>query len=522
MKRMIKLSVVIVIAMMSITSMALLFTERPDGMYYQQGNKVTPPRNLQARGYNGYIELEWEAPAQGSGDVAAYMIYRSLSSDYQSYYLQVDDENFTYSDYNVDNGRTYYYWVRALTEDSDMTDFSNRAEATPYGTSPPTPPQNLKAYPGDSRIMLDWDKPEDEGGSSIVNYKVYRSTSPGEETQAYTIGTGTQFTDYDVTNGQTYYYLVSALNSVGESTHSNEAYATPSSDISEPSSPRNLEAFAGNGFVELHWDEPLDDGGSAIQYYIVYRDSDYTLNREYETDGDLTFYYDDRVQNGDEYFYKVSAVNAQGEGLISSEVKVRPTSANIPSAPKNLQATPGDSEVLLQWDEIDDDIEIDYYHIYRGKNPNNLDYHSRVLGNETDLIDTTVLNGQTYYYMVRVISGGKVGLSSNIDSATPMVGLEFDTDTGDTDEKGSSFPWWILGVLIIVILVVVVLYVYMQGQKEPKGPGTHEWQQSTEEEQPPPPPGQAQQQQEQQPPPPPPGQTQQQSVAEEDEWMIER
>ncbi len=124
--------------------------------------------------------------------------------------------------------------------------------------------------------------------------------------------------------------------------------------------------------------------------------------------------------------------------------------------------------------------------------------------------------------MVRVISGGKVGLSSNIDSATPMVGLEFDTDTGDTDEKGSSFPWWILGVLIIVILVVVVLYVYMQGQKEPKGPGTHEWQQSTEEEQPPPPPGQAPQQQQQQTPPPPPGQAQQQSVAEEDEWMIER
>ncbi|MFO7992520.1 MAG: fibronectin type III domain-containing protein, partial [Thermoplasmata archaeon] len=264
MKRMIKLSVVIVIAMMSMCSMALLFNDTQDDMYYQQGNKVTPPRNLQARGFNGYIELEWEAPAQNSGDVAAYMIYRSLSSDYQNYYLQVDKSNLTYTDYNVENGRTYYYWIRALTENDEMTDFSNRAEATPYGTSPPTPPRDLKAYPGNSRIILDWDKPEDDGGSSLVNYKIYRSTTPGEEVQAYTVGTGTQFTDYDVTNGQIYYYVVSALNSVGESAHSNEAYATPSSTITKPSSPRNLEAYAGNGFVELHWNEPLDDGGSAV------------------------------------------------------------------------------------------------------------------------------------------------------------------------------------------------------------------------------------------------------------------
>jgi hypothetical protein len=76
-------------------------------------------------------------------------------------------------------------------------------------------------------VSLQWSPPSSNGGAAITNYNVYRATAPGAETLLTQLGNVTSYTDTAVTNGTTYYYQVSAVNSVGEGALSNERSAMP-------------------------------------------------------------------------------------------------------------------------------------------------------------------------------------------------------------------------------------------------------------------------------------------------------
>jgi N-acetylneuraminic acid mutarotase len=92
---------------------------------------------------------------------------------------------------------------------------------------PPSAPRNLAATAGQGEVILNWVAPVSDSGSSISGYKIYRARSAGLETLLKTVGPVLGYTDSGLTNGLTYYYQVSALNSVGEGPKSNEASATP-------------------------------------------------------------------------------------------------------------------------------------------------------------------------------------------------------------------------------------------------------------------------------------------------------
>jgi hypothetical protein len=92
----------------------------------------------------------------------------------------------------------------------------------------PSVPQNLNAAAGNAQVSLSWSAPLSDGGSAITNYRVYRSVSSGAESLLATLSNVLTYVDTGVINGQTYYYKVTAVNSIGESALSNEASATPS------------------------------------------------------------------------------------------------------------------------------------------------------------------------------------------------------------------------------------------------------------------------------------------------------
>jgi PKD repeat protein len=91
----------------------------------------------------------------------------------------------------------------------------------------PSSPQNLVATAGDAQITLAWSLPEDDGGSPITNYRIYRGTVSGNLSLLIELGNISGYTDTNLTNGVTYYYQVSALNGAGEGPRSTEASATP-------------------------------------------------------------------------------------------------------------------------------------------------------------------------------------------------------------------------------------------------------------------------------------------------------
>jgi len=133
----------------------------------------------------------------------------------------------SYSDTGLAAGTTYHYRVYAYNSGGD-SDYSNEASATTAEeTTPPAPPTNLGATPGDSVVELTWDSSSE---SDLAGYTVYRATTSGGPYSALTpsLLSAPSYTDSPVTNGTTYYYVVTASDINGnESEYSSEASATP-------------------------------------------------------------------------------------------------------------------------------------------------------------------------------------------------------------------------------------------------------------------------------------------------------
>jgi PKD repeat protein len=101
----------------------------------------------------------------------------------------------------------------------------------------PSAPGILVATAATDEVLLSWTPPASNGGSAITNYTIYRGTTSGGETVLATIGDILYYTDTNVTDGQLYYYKVSAINAVGTGANSIEASATPTKPTTMPGFP---------------------------------------------------------------------------------------------------------------------------------------------------------------------------------------------------------------------------------------------------------------------------------------------
>ncbi|MEM4292862.1 MAG: right-handed parallel beta-helix repeat-containing protein [Thermoplasmata archaeon] len=95
---------------------------------------------------------------------------------------------------------------------------------------PPSAPTGLTATPGDREVLLRWQPPADDGGSPIIAYTVYWGPQSGSYSNNQDVGNVLTYMVEGLTNGQTYYFAVSAKNAIGEGQKSNEVSATPSSN----------------------------------------------------------------------------------------------------------------------------------------------------------------------------------------------------------------------------------------------------------------------------------------------------
>jgi len=89
------------------------------------------------------------------------------------------------------------------------------------GNAPATP-TGLSATAGNQQVSLTW-----TASATATSYHVKRGTTTGGPYTTVGSPTATSYTDSGLTNGTAYYYVVSAVNSNGESGNSSEVSATP-------------------------------------------------------------------------------------------------------------------------------------------------------------------------------------------------------------------------------------------------------------------------------------------------------
>lgn len=94
------------------------------------------------------------------------------------------------------------------------------------GGTPPVAPAGLTATAGNAQVALSW-----TASSGAASYNVKRAATSGGPYGTIASPSATNYTDTGLTNGTTYYYVVSAVNSAGESANSAQASAMPALPI---------------------------------------------------------------------------------------------------------------------------------------------------------------------------------------------------------------------------------------------------------------------------------------------------
>src|SRR6202790_4489979 len=274
-------------------------------------NAPSAPTGLTATAANALVNLTWNA----SFGATAYYVKRSTTTG--SPYTQIATPTTTsYADNSVTNGTKYYYVVSAYNSYGQSAN-SAEVSATPTPPPPPGVPAGLQAIAGNAQASLTW-----SASTGATSYHVKRSTANGGPYTQVSAPTAANFTDAGLTNGTTYYYVVSALNSAGESANSSQASATPIAPVTPPATPTGLQATAGNAQVNLTWTA----SAGATSYHVKRSTASggpYTQVAAPTTTSDA----DTGLTNGTIYYYVVSALNAAGESANSSQVSATPVNA---------------------------------------------------------------------------------------------------------------------------------------------------------------------------------------------------
>jgi len=180
---------------------------------------AAPPANVQladnVTSSNQSPTITW---SQVSGAVG-YILYRANSTNgpfsFPGNYVQ-SVTTTTYTDANLITNTLYAYEVVAMNAGGVSR------PSVVVSTVPPSP-ASLGATAGNRQILLNW-----SASAGATSYTIKRGSSSGSETTLVTGITGTSYTDTNLNNGTTYYYLVTATGPGGTSGNSPEASATPS------------------------------------------------------------------------------------------------------------------------------------------------------------------------------------------------------------------------------------------------------------------------------------------------------
>ncbi len=184
------------------------------------GTLSAVPSGVTATPGNSQVTLRWSAASLAT----SYRVMRSTKSG--GPYSQIAAPTWNgFTDVSVDNGTTYYYTIQSA-DSSGESARSAQVSATPAATVSGAP-TGLTAEPGNSQVVLRW-----SAVSNATSYHLKRSTSSNGAFSEIAAPTWEGYTDTGVTNGDTYYYAVSAITSSGESANSSVASAKPANTSS--------------------------------------------------------------------------------------------------------------------------------------------------------------------------------------------------------------------------------------------------------------------------------------------------
>ncbi|MFW5438882.1 hypothetical protein [Paenibacillus apiarius] len=323
---------------------------------------------------------------------------------------------------------------------------------------PPSVPVINWVYGGDKTVTLEW------GSTGAKAYHVKRATSPGGPYSLLASNVkGTAYTDKAVSNGVTYYYVVSALNEAGESAHSGEKSIKPDatkytgglldglslkSGASLANATETVRVMTDNNassryqvnagkFVWYNFSAPKEITAVIVNKYS----GNDAVVELYDPNHNLLLSYKPVANNSVESLPapvpNVATVVLKATGSYSTVAEWNvfgKETAEPPAENVILTGTAGDARALLSWNTINDATG---YNVKRSDTTGGpYATIATVTSSTYAYTDTNVVNGTVYYYVVTALYESGESANSNEVSVMPKAGDNPGPDPGEPGTPG--------------------------------------------------------------------------------------
>jgi len=344
------------------------------------------------------------------------------------------------------NGTVYYFIVTA-TNPAGQSATSTEVSAMPAVPVPPAAPTGVTAIPGDARITITWN-----AVVSATSYNMYMASQAGVTKANYLslpngivhAGVTSPFAHPGLTNGVTYYFVMTALNSNGESVESSQVSATPFAP--PPAAPTGVTATPGNAQITITWNSVL----SATSYNLYMASQSGVTKATYlglpdgmvHTNITSPFVHS-ALTNGVAYYFVMTALNANGESAESIEASATPVAPPVPPLPPSVvTAVPGNAQATVYWSPVTGATS---YNMYMASQAGvtKANYLSLADGmvhtNITSpFVHPGLTNGVTYYFVVTTLNSFGESSESLEASAMPAAPVPPAAPTGVIATPGNT------------------------------------------------------------------------------------
>lgn len=285
-------------------------------------------------------------------------------------------------------------------------------------TAAPAAPTGLTATAGNQLVELTWNASTE---ADLYDYVIYQGTTSGDLTKIDTVDAETlTYTAEALTNGTTYYFVVSARDKSGKlSAFSAEVSATPI-DLEPPATPTGLVATAGDSEIVLTWNASTE---ADLDHFNIYLRTDATdYGKIGEVSAGTETYTRSGLANGATFYFSIDAVDAVGnKSPKTSEVSAVPADSVPPETPTgfSLSVVAGEKKVTLTWD-ANGESDLSHYKVYQGTYSGSLTEVAEVPAGTQTYVATGLTYGTEYFFsIIAEDTSGNPSPQTLEQSATP-------------------------------------------------------------------------------------------------------
>ncbi len=342
---------------------------------------TAPSMTLKADTSSGQPVIRW-TKVNGA---AQYEVYRSATGKANSFSIIRRTSALTYTDVNAAAGNTYYYVVRAIS--GSVKSAFCAAQSIQYAVASLNAPTMTLTSAASGQPVVSWTKV-----NGAAQYEIYRSaTGKANSFSIIRRTSALTYTDVNAAAGNTYYYVVRAINGSVKS-----AFCPAQSiqyAITSLNAPSMTLTSAASGQPVVSWTKV--NGAAQYEVYRSTNGKNFSIVRRTAA----LSYTDTSAAAGTTYYYQVRAINGSVKSAFcaAQSIQYAVTSLNAPTMTLTSAAS---GQPVVSWTKVNGAAQ---YEVYRSTNGKNFSIVRRTAA--LSYTDTSAAAGTTYYYQVRAING---------------------------------------------------------------------------------------------------------------------